>query len=51
MNSLRAPFTGGTKIMAKVRQVEHRRGCSICLIWLGGCEMQMSMELTLRHSD
>jgi hypothetical protein len=33
---LRAVFAGGTEIMAKVGQVKHRRGCSICLIFLLG---------------
>jgi hypothetical protein len=35
INSLRATFTGSTKIMARVGQVGHWRGCSICLIWMG----------------
>jgi hypothetical protein len=51
MNSQRAPITRGTHIMAKVGHAKHRCGCSICLIWLGGCEMPMSTEQTLRHSD
>jgi hypothetical protein len=38
MNSLTAPF------------IEHKCGCSICLIWPGDCEMPMSMERTFRHS-
>ena len=42
MNSLSA--TGGAKIMVKVGQVEQRRGCSI---WLGGCEMPMSIKFSL----
>jgi hypothetical protein len=37
MNSLTALFTGGLPTMARVGQVEHRRGCSICLIWPGDC--------------
>jgi hypothetical protein len=35
---LRAVFAGGTEIMAKVGQVKHRRGCSICLTLLGDAQ-------------
>jgi hypothetical protein len=43
---LTALCNGEKQTMVLVGQVEHRRGCSICLTWLGGWEILMSMEWT-----
>jgi hypothetical protein len=50
MNSPTTLITVSLQIMAKVGRAEHRRGCSICSSWRGGCAMPMSTARTSRHS-